>query len=95
MFGRKLSGWIGKRVTLFEGAWNGEPCLRIWGSPDIEKDMTVVVSLPRRKPFEMTLHHVDAKRREPAPPAPPPPPPPSRDEASDDNAFDGFDGLVS
>jgi hypothetical protein len=56
MFGSSLAGWIGKRVTLFPSEWNGEPCIRVWGSPDIERDMDVVVRLPRRKPFTMTMH---------------------------------------
>jgi hypothetical protein len=59
MFGRKLADWTGKRITLFEGSWNGEPCLRIWGSPDIEADIEVTVALPRKRPFNMTLHKVE------------------------------------
>jgi len=58
MFGRKIPGWIGKRITIFAGEWNGEPCIRIWGSPDIEKDMQIQVTLPRRKPIPMTLRKV-------------------------------------
>ena len=56
MFGTKLAEWIGKRVTLFPDTWNGEPCIRIWGSPDIERDIEVEVSLPRRRPFKKTMH---------------------------------------
>lgn len=58
MFGPTLSGWIGKRVTLFESTWNGEPCIRIWGSPDIQQNMTVSVQLPRRRPFDMVMHSI-------------------------------------
>jgi hypothetical protein len=36
--------------------WNGEPAIRIWGSPDIERDLDVTVTLPRRKPFRKTMH---------------------------------------
>jgi hypothetical protein len=61
MFGKKLSEWIGKRVTLFPDTWNGEPCIRIWGSPDLESDVDVQITLPRRRPFKKTLHHVEAK----------------------------------
>src|SRR5882757_10363183 len=25
MFGKELANWMGKRVTLFEDVWNGEP----------------------------------------------------------------------
>lgn len=60
MFGARLADWQGKRVTLFPDIWNGEPCIRVWGSPDIEADMRVQVALPRRKPFERTLRRVDA-----------------------------------
>jgi|SRR5580698_9648493 hypothetical protein len=56
MFGKVLSGWVGKRITVFEDTWNGEPCVRIWGSPDIAQDFDVEVALPRRRPFEKTMH---------------------------------------
>lgn len=78
MFGRTLSEWEGKRVTIFPSKWAGEDCIRIWGSPDIDKDMTVQVALPRRKPFEMVLHKVVPGSKAPA--APPPPEP---DETAD------------
>lgn len=58
MFGKTLTNWVGKRVTLFEDTWNGEPCIRIWGSPDIERDFDVEVALPRRRPFKKTMHRV-------------------------------------
>lgn len=58
MFGKELREWIGKRITLFQGQWNGEECIRIWGSPDIEKQFDVSIELPRRKPFPMTMHKV-------------------------------------
>lgn len=60
MFGRKLADWVGKRITLFEDVWDGEPCLRVWGSPDIDKDMEVTVALPRKRPFNKTLHKMGA-----------------------------------
>ena len=56
MFGRKLAEWAGKRVTLFPGNWNGEECIRVWGSPDIAKDEEIVIELPRKKPTRMTMH---------------------------------------
>jgi len=58
MFGRKVSEWIGKRVTWFPGEWNGEPCIRIYGSPHLDKDRDIEVALPRRKPTRMTMHAV-------------------------------------
>jgi hypothetical protein len=64
MFGKSLADWINKRVTLFEDVWNGEPCTRVWGSPDIAADMEVTITLPRRRPFQKTLHKVDLTKRE-------------------------------
>lgn len=58
MFGKSLPEWVGKRVTLFEDSWNGEPCIRVWGSPDIPADIEVQITLPRRRPFQKTLHRV-------------------------------------
>jgi hypothetical protein len=56
MFGRKLPEWKGKRVTFFPDTWNGEPAIRVWGSPDITKEIEVTVTLPRRKPFKKVMH---------------------------------------
>lgn len=61
MFGKSISEWIGKKVTIFPDTWNGEPCIRIWGSPDIARDMKVTVTLPRRRPFDKTMHKMPAK----------------------------------
>jgi len=58
MFGPQLANWTGKRITLFEDTWNGEPCTRIWGSPDITQDLEVTVSLPRRRPFKKVMHRM-------------------------------------
>lgn len=56
MFGKELSNWKGKRIVIFEDTWNGEPCIRVWGSPDIEADMDVEIALPRRRAFKKTMH---------------------------------------
>ena len=64
MFGNTLSAWIGKRVTFFPSTWNGEPAIRVWGSPDIERDMPVTITLPRKKPIQMTMHRVELKKTE-------------------------------
>lgn len=58
MFGKQIAAWIGKRVTLFPDTWNGEPCIRVWGSPDIPADIEVQITLPRRRPFKKMLHRV-------------------------------------
>jgi hypothetical protein len=66
MFGKELANWMGKRITIFEDVWNGEPCIRVWGSPDIDTEMEVTVTLPRRRPFKKTMHKIEGKRsREP------------------------------
>lgn len=67
MFGRKVQEWIGKRVTLFASEWNGEPCIRVWGSPDIASDMNIEVQLPKRKPTRMTMHAVKNGKSAPKP----------------------------
>lgn len=62
MFGKTLSDWIGKRVTIKPDTTklgrDTVDCIRIHGSPDIERDMVVSITLPRRKPFDMTMHAV-------------------------------------
>lgn len=62
MFGKELATWIGKRMTIFEDTWNGEPCIRVYGSPDIAADFDVEVALPRRRPFKKTMHRVEARQ---------------------------------
>lgn len=55
MFGADLAQWVGKKVFLFPAEWNGEPAIRIWGSPEIANDIDVEIKLPRRKPFRMVM----------------------------------------
>ncbi len=89
MFGDKLSGWLGKKVTLFPSTWNGEPAIRVYGSPDIAADMPISIQLPRRKPIPMLMHLVTrAGEAPPAPPAAPlPPPPPPAVDGLDPDEF--------
>lgn len=59
IFGKETNDWIGKRVTLFAadvrvGA-KMDIGIRVKGSPDIAKEVTVSVKLPRRKPIPMRL----------------------------------------
>jgi hypothetical protein len=61
MFGKELVNWVGKRITIFEDVWNGEPCIRVWGSPDIPEAMEVTIQLPRRRPFKKMLHKIELK----------------------------------
>jgi hypothetical protein len=56
MFGRKVQEWKGHSFAIFVSEWNGEPCIRIWGSPELTEDMDIVVQLPRKKPLKMVMH---------------------------------------
>jgi hypothetical protein len=61
MFGRQVQAWVGKRVTLFavtieSGTFKGKEAIRIYGSPDIEKETEVTITLPRKRPVKMTMH---------------------------------------
>jgi len=64
MFGRKPLEWEGKRITIQPdvvkeaGKMQGEPCIRICGSPDIAHDMDVVIHLAKRKPYTLTMHKI-------------------------------------
>jgi hypothetical protein len=61
MFGKTLAAWVGKRITIFPDTWNDEPCIRIWGSPDITQELEVEIALPRRRPFKKTMHKMVPK----------------------------------
>jgi hypothetical protein len=65
MFGPSVKAWIGKNVTLYAqpDVFRGEPGIRVWGSPDLERDLVVQVKLPKRKAFSMTMHRVEIQRR--------------------------------
>lgn len=89
MFGRAVPAWYGRKITLYKGqvehgSQKGEPAVRVWGSPELERDRTVEVRLPRKRPMQITLHAVrdrdakpgnvdkhptEHKRTEAAPPA--------------------------
>lgn len=56
MFGKKVQEWVGHRVTLFPSQWDGEDCIRVWGSPELDRDRDVTIALPRKRPFSMTMH---------------------------------------
>lgn len=102
MFGSKVQEWVGKRVTLYPAMHDGEPAIRVWGSPDIERDFEVVVALPRKRPFAMVMHKTGAKPaaaqnaqarpgrvQQPAP-APQPEPEREREPGADDEQAEGL-----
>ena len=55
MFGSDTGDWIGKRITLFPSEFNGDPCLRVRGSPDLSGPLTFELRLPRKRPVKTTL----------------------------------------
>lgn len=58
MFGKKVQDWVGRRITLFPTRYADEDAIRIYGSPEIPADLVVTVALPRKRPFDMTMHKV-------------------------------------
>ena len=56
MFGRRPQEWIGKRVILYPAPYEGDTAIRVWGSPDIERETDVTIELPQKRPFKMTMH---------------------------------------
>jgi hypothetical protein len=56
MWGRRTGGWVGHKLMLFPAPYQGDIAVRIWGSPDLEKDTEIEIALPNKKPFKMTLH---------------------------------------
>ena len=62
MFGPILAEWRGKKVTFYEGKvevpgpMKGQPCIRVWGSPEIQGDVSTPIKLPKRKAFDVLLH---------------------------------------
>lgn len=64
MFGTDVRAWSGKRVCLFAtdqimpmptAKGDDRYCIRVYGSPDLERDVTVEFKVPKRKPIVMTL----------------------------------------
>lgn len=69
MFGPNVQAWRGKRVTLYATAdlmpiKRGEKCVRIWGSPDLDRDVSVEWKPAKRSMQRWTLH---AGKAAPAP----------------------------
>lgn len=74
MFGTAIDDWRGKRVVLYATAEimpmprkRGDqrppaPCIRVWGSPDIEADIAVIFEPPRRRPIHMTMRATGGER---------------------------------
>lgn len=76
MFGRDTGEWIGKRVTFYPATFNGEPCIRVRGSPDLSEPLDYELKLPRKRPQRQRLLVTKANGKATAPPAPAPEPEP-------------------
>jgi len=68
MFGRVPFKWVGHRFAIFSSMWANEPCIRIWGSPELDRDLSVTIELPRRKPFVMVMHAMGGAQKAASPP---------------------------
>jgi len=65
MFGPQVTEWIGKRVTLYGTTTimplptrKDEPCIRVWGSPDIDEEIRCEWTPPRKRKLVQTLKPV-------------------------------------
>jgi hypothetical protein len=72
MFGKKVQAWEGKRVTLIptETKFGAETvdAIRIYGSPDIPRDIEIELKLPKKRPIKMTMHRTEGRGSAPAQP---------------------------
>lgn len=69
MFGDDTDAWVGRRVTLFpepdsSGMSDSGFCLRVKGSPDIDKSITYKETLARKRPRDVTLQKTKAGKAE-------------------------------
>lgn len=62
MFGKDVTGWIGKRVTFYGTTTimpyakrRDEPCIRVLGSPDIDDEVVCEWTPPKRKKLVQRL----------------------------------------
>lgn len=84
MFGPNAEACVGKQISLYVGQDRDPntgkvgPCVRIWGSPSIPRDLTFDVKLPKKRPIQTTLRRTGG--RQPSSAATQPPPEPARPE---------------
>jgi hypothetical protein len=55
MWGGESDAWIGRRVTLYPALHEGEPAIRVRGSPDLEAPIDVEIRFPKKAPFVVRL----------------------------------------
>lgn len=79
MFGEETDAWIGKRVTVYPervmafGEWTLG--VRLRGSPDIAKPVSVKLKLRKKKEQVLTMQPTGARQPQPSPPKSGPPTP--------------------
>lgn len=56
ILGRDLTQWIGKRIVLHRDKYKGEPCVRVYGSPELAENITVPVKLPKKAVQQIVLY---------------------------------------
>jgi hypothetical protein len=65
MFGGDPHSWVGKKVTLFPTTVRAfgqtQPCIRVWGSPELAEDMPITVPQGRKKAWEAVMHKVGSQ----------------------------------
>jgi hypothetical protein len=65
LFGEAPDAAVGHKVTLYAARTNlsGEDveAIRVWGTPELERDRVIEIHLPKRKPIKMTMHAVKGK----------------------------------
>jgi hypothetical protein len=65
MFGRDVTTWKGRKVTLYRGEFRKDYAIRVWGSPELREDRTIEFRLPKKSKERWTLHAVsDTSKRE-------------------------------
>ena len=69
MFGGDPHSWINRKITLFPTTVKAfgqvQPCIRIWGSPDLAEEMPITVPQGRKKALEMVMHKVGTNGTKP------------------------------
>jgi hypothetical protein len=69
MWGTDPQAAVGHRITLYPTSTKlgklDVDAIRVWGSPELDKDVVIEVALPRKRPLKVTLHAVRGKALDP------------------------------
>ncbi len=61
LFGNDVNGWVGRTVSLYAGKveipgkYHGQPAIRVYGSPELTEERTIVVAFAGKPPFTVVL----------------------------------------